>query len=118
MDEWQMHLNDVYVSPGMGPTRKNIYLIVDVTNVGYETSTFTGYTLLVRDAQGRTYDSEHLGHWDCDELYGLETCAFVNPEEMCRTCVVYDLPLDARSFVATPMSIVSIWQGAFAFEVP
>ena len=49
MDEWQIHLAGVHVTPGVGAGRKNVQLIVDVTNVGYENSTFTGFAILLQD---------------------------------------------------------------------
>jgi hypothetical protein len=118
MDEWQIHLVDVYLTPGVGAGRKNVQLIVDVTNVGQENSTFTGYTMLLRDAQGRTYEQDMSGGWRCEDMYGLASGASMNPGATERTCVSYDVPSDACSFTTAPMSIVATWQGGLAFVVP
>ena len=118
MDEWQIHLVDVYVIPGVGAGRKNVQLILDVTNVGNENSTFSGYTMLLRDAQGRTYEEGMSAGWQCVDMYGLELAASMNPGATERTCESYDVPSDARSFATAPMSTVATWQGGLAFEVP
>lgn len=118
MDEWQIRLLEVHVTPEVGLGDKNVQLIVDVTNVGQAKSTFTGYTILLLDAQGRTQGFDLSGSCDCAAMHRLEMAAFVDPGDTVRTCVTYCVPLDAHSFTTEPMSIVHIWEGGLAFEVP
>jgi hypothetical protein len=118
MDEWQMHLVAVYLDAGLGEGRKLVELIVDVRNVGATNSGFIGYPMLLRDAQGRTYEWDQMASWVCKDMLGLESGGSMNPGQTARVCVAYDVPLDARSFTTSPVSIVGMWQGGFAFELP
>ena len=117
MDEWQIHLVAVYLDAGMGAGRKLVELIVDVTNVGGTNSLFIGYPMLLRDAQGRTHEWDQSASWVCKDMHGLEGGSSMNPGVTRRMCVAYDVPLDARSFTTSPISIVGIWQGGLAFEL-
>lgn len=118
MDEWQIYLIDVFVTPAVDPDKKNLYLIVDVTNLAETNSTFSGFTMLLGDAEGRTYGENMAESWRCEDMYGLESAAFLDPRVTARTCVSYSVRLDAHSFTAAPFEAVSIWQGGLAFEVP
>lgn len=118
MDEWQIYLIDVFVTPAADPDRKNLYLIVDVSNLAETNSTFSGFTMLLSDAEGRTYGENMAESWRCEDMYGLESAAFLDPGVTARTCVSYSVRLDAHSFTAAPFEAVSIWQGGLAFEVP
>lgn len=118
MDDWQIHLVDAYVTPGVGPNRKNVDLILDVTNVGQSTSRFIALSMLLRDAQGRSYEWHQIASWRCTESHDLQIPTSMNPGATRRTCATYDVPLDAQAFSTSPNRLVSIWQGGLAFEVP
>lgn len=119
VNEWQVELVDVRTSPGRASNRKNVFLIVDVTNVGQQTSTFIGMYILLRDGQGRTYEDDTGGSHDCIDTYGLALAASINPGAMEHTCISYDVPLESFSFVAVPHQyVVSTWQGGLTFELP
>jgi hypothetical protein len=118
MDEWQIRLLEVYVTSEIGLGDRKVQLIVDVTNVGQEKSTFTGYTIQLVDERQRSHGFDLSGSCDGAEMHGLEMAAFVEPGDTVRTCVTYIVPVDAHSFTTEPMSIVNVWEGGLAFQVP
>lgn len=118
VDEWQVYLFHVFTTPRGEPGRKNIHLIVDVTNIGEAESTFSGFTILLSDGQGRTYIEDIALSQSCVDTYGLESAAFLDANLTARTCVGYDTALDARSFTTSSLPVVSVWANGLAFEVP
>ncbi len=117
MDDWRIYLLDVFVTPALEPGKKNLRLIVDVTNLAERNSTFSGFTMLLRDAEGSSYGENLRESWSCEDMYELESAAFLEPGVTARTCVSYSVRVDAHSFTAAPFEAVSIWQGGLAFEV-
>jgi hypothetical protein len=118
IEDWEIRLVDVYTALALEPGTQHIDMVVDVTNVGQSRGTFSGFPVLLRDAQGRPYWANIAEGRRCIEMYDLERAALLEPHATVRTCISYIVPQEARSFTTSSISTVSSWSDGLAFELP
>lgn len=117
VDYWTFDITEARSMPGINSSRQNVVLLGNVTNNGAATDTFVA-SFELQDSQGRRYEDDVVSALSLEAQFGAENPSSMNPGITRRVIVVYDAPIQEKTFTLVPNILVASWSGNLTFTLP